>query len=76
MLKSYTRPTDIVDTTAMERAKKMKPEQLRGDKTEEPPWDGQQLNWGVQIVCGRPTLALISALVPQALSCSVCVEES
>ena len=28
---------------------------------------------GVQLVCGRPTLALSSALVPQALSYLVCV---
>ena len=28
---------------------------------------------GLQLVCGRPTLALSSALVPQTLSCSVCV---
>ena len=33
--------------------------------------------WGwLQLVCGRPTLALSSALVPQTLSCSVCVEDS
>ena len=25
--------------------------------------------WGLQLVCGRPTLALSSALVPQTLSC-------
>ena len=31
---------------------------------------------GLQLVCGRPTLALSSALVPQALSCLVCVEDS
>ena len=31
---------------------------------------------GLQLVCGRPTLALSSALVPQTLSCSVCVEDS
>ena len=30
----------------------------------------------LQLVCGRPTLALGSALVPQTLSCSVCVEDS
>ena len=30
----------------------------------------------LQLVCGRPTLALSSALVPQTLSCSVCVEDS
>ena len=31
---------------------------------------------GLQQVCGRPTLALGSALVPQTLSCSACVEDS
>ena len=31
---------------------------------------------GLQLVYGRPTLALSSALVPQTLSCSVCVEDS
>ena len=31
---------------------------------------------GLQLVCGRPTLALSSALVPPTLSCSVCVEDS
>ena len=31
---------------------------------------------GLQLVCGRPTLVLSSALVPQTLSCSVCVEDS
>ena len=31
---------------------------------------------GLQLVCGRPTLALSSALAPQTLSCSVCVEDS
>ena len=29
----------------------------------------------LQLVCGRPTLALRSALVPQTLSCSVCVDD-
>ena len=28
---------------------------------------------GLQLVCGRPTLALSSALVPQILSCLVCI---
>ena len=28
------------------------------------------------VICGRPTLALSSALVPQTLSCLVCVEDS
>ena len=31
---------------------------------------------GLQLVCGRPTLALSSILFPQTLSCSVCVEHS
>ena len=30
----------------------------------------------LQLVCGRPALALSSALVPQTLTCSVCVEDS
>ena len=30
----------------------------------------------LQLVCGRPTLVLCSALVPQTLSRSVCVEDS
>ena len=30
---------------------------------------------GLQLVCGRTTLALSAALVPQTLSCSVCVED-
>ena len=31
---------------------------------------------GLQLVCGRPTLALSSALVPQTLGCLVCMEDS
>ena len=31
---------------------------------------------GLQLLCGRPALALSSAFVPQTLSCSVCVEDS
>ena len=31
---------------------------------------------GLQLVFGRPTLALSSALAPQTLSCLVCVEDS
>ena len=30
----------------------------------------------LQLICGRPTLALSSALVPQTLSCLVCIENS
>ena len=44
MLESRTRQIDTIDTKAMKRARKnkKKEEQLRGDKTEVPPWDGQQ----------------------------------
>ena len=31
---------------------------------------------GLQLVCGRPTMALTFASVPQTLSCLVCVEDS
>ena len=31
---------------------------------------------GVKQVCGRPTLALCSALILQTLSCSLCMEDS
>ena len=34
----------------------------------------KSLGW-LQLVCGRPTLALSPALVPQTLSCSVCIED-
>ena len=49
MLESHIRQIDTTDKTAMKQAKtkKMRKEQLRGDKTVVPPWDGQQLNfWG------------------------------
>ena len=52
----------------------------KNQKKEEPHWNGQQLNyWGggvLQLVCGRPTLAFSSALVPETLNCLVCVEDS
>ena len=35
-----------------------------------------KITGGLQLVCGRPTLALSSDLVPQTLSCLVCVEDS
>ena len=35
-----------------------------------------KISGGLQLVCGRPTLDLGSALVPQTLSCLVCVEDS
>ena len=38
--------------------------------------DSNKMTRGLQLVCGRPTLGLSSALVTQTLSCSVCVEDS
>ena len=35
-----------------------------------------EITGGLQLVCGRPTFALSSALVPQTLSYLVCVEDS
>ena len=35
-----------------------------------------EITGGLQLVFGRPALALSSALVPQTLSCLVCVEDS
>ena len=35
-----------------------------------------KITGGLQLVCGRPTLALSSALVPQTFSCLVFVEDS
>ena len=37
---------------------------------------GEEEGGGLQLNCGRPTLALRSALVSQTLSCLVCVEDS
>ena len=34
-----------------------------------------EITGGLELVCGRPDLALSSALVPQTLSCLVCVED-
>ena len=35
-----------------------------------------EITGGLQLVCGRPTFVLGSALVPQTHTCSVCVEDS
>ena len=42
MLELNTRQVDTVDTTRIKRVRKNEKEQLRGDKVEVPPWDGQQ----------------------------------
>ena len=63
MLESHARQTQ------QQRNEQWK--KTRGDKAEVPPWDGQQEitgGGGLQLVFGRPTLALNFALVPQILS--------
>ena len=42
MLELHSIQVDTVDTTTIKRARKNEKEQLRGDKAEVPPWDGQQ----------------------------------
>ena len=59
---------------------KMDKEQLRGVKNRSAALGRLAMKLlggggGLQLVCGRPTLALSSAFVPQTLS-SVCVEDS
>ena len=78
MLKSHTRQIDTIDITAIKRArKKNKRRQNRGAALGRPAMKSLGGGGGgLQQVCGRPTLALSSALVPKTLSCSVCVEDS
>ena len=74
MLELHTRQVDTVDATAIKRARKNEKEQLRGDKAKVPLGTASnEITGGLQLVCGRPTLALSSALVPQTLSCLVCI---
>ena len=70
MLELHTRQVDTVDA----KTKKSKLEETKqncrlGTASNE-------ITGGLQLVCGRPTLALSSALVSQTLSCLVCVEDS
>ena len=44
MLELHTRQVYTVDATAIKRARKNEKEQLRGDKAEVPPWDGQTVS--------------------------------
>ena len=77
MLNSHSKQIGTITITAMKRTKKKKDEQPRRDKTEVPPGTASnETILGLQLVCGRPTLALSSALVPQTLSCLFCVEDS
>ena len=75
MIESHTEQINTTDTAEMKGAKKNnKIEQIRGDKTEVPP--SNEITGKLQLFYGRPTLALSSALVPQTLNFSVCVEDS
>ena len=42
MLESHTRQMDTIDKTTMKRARKNGNRTTKSDKTEVPPWDGQQ----------------------------------
>ena len=73
MLEPHTREIDTIDTAAMTRAR----EKIKKYNCEETKQmcrletASNEITGGPQLVCGRPTLALRSALVPQTLSCSV-----
>ena len=74
MLELHTRQ---VDATAIKRARKTKKSNLEGTKQKCRLGTARnEITGGLQLVCGRPTLGLSSALVSQTLSCSVCVEDS
>ena len=77
MLELHTRQVDTVDATATKRARKTKKSNL--EETKQKCRLGtayNEITGELQLVCGRPTLALSSALVPQTLSCLVCMEDS
>ena len=70
MLELHTRQVDTVDAkTKKSNLEETKQKCRLGTASNE-------ITGGLQLVCGRPTLALSSALVPQTLSCLVCVEDS
>ena len=72
MLELHTRQVDTVDAkTKKSNLEETKQKCRLGTASNEITGGG-----GLQLVCGRPTLALSSALVPQTLSCLVCVEDS
>ena len=80
MIELHTRQVYTVDATAIKRARKNEKEQQRRQSRSaalgRPAINLLGGGGGLQLVCGRPTLALSSALVPQTLSCLVCVEDS
>ena len=76
MLKLHTRQTDTIGTTTMKRArKKMKSGTTRRRQNRSAalgrPAMGSLAGGGLQIVCGRPILALSSALVHEVHECFV-----
>ena len=82
MLESHTREIYTIDTDAIKRAWKKRKKKKKKNDCEETKQKcrlgtaSNEITGGLQLVCGRPTLALSSALVPQTLSCLVCVEDS
>ena len=70
MLELHTRQVDTVDAkTKKSNLEETKQKCRLGTASNE-------ITGGLQLVFGRPTLALSSALVPQTVSCLVCVEDS
>ena len=73
MLELHTRQVDI---TTIKRARKNEKRNLEETKQKcRLGTASNEITGGLQLVCGRPTLALSSALVPQTHSCLVCVED-
>ena len=74
MLELHTRQVDI---TTIKRARKNEKRNLEETKQNcRLGTASNEITEGLQLVCGRPTLGLSSALVPQTLSCLVCVDDS
>ena len=72
----HTRQVYTVDATAIKRGKMKKSDlEEKKQKCRLGTASNEITGW-LQLVCGRSTLALSSALVPQTLSCLVCVEDS
>ena len=74
----YNKNNDKQRHTTFKIAKKQKQKSCLGTASNKIA-DGGRGGGGageLQLVCGRPTLALSSALILQTLSCSVCVEDS
>ena len=68
MLESHARQTQQNETSIGKNQEETKQKCRLGTASNE-------ITGGLQLVCGRPTLALSSALVPQTHSCLVCVED-